>query len=414
VFTIRILKNVLILCDVLLFIYSFYIMTVALFSTRKMPAKAFPRPHHRFAVLIAARNEAPVIGCLVESLLKQRYPRDLFDVWVVPNNCTDQTRSVALSAGAKIMTCPGFVRSKGAVLNFALPELSRQNHGYDAICVMDADNLAHPDFLLAMNQALHAGARVAQGYRDSKNPNDTAISGSYSIYFWFLNRFFNRARQAAGLSVPIGGTGFMISTGLVRDMAPLRLHTITEDTELSILCSLAGEKVRWAPKAIVYDEQPLTFRQSWVQRRRWSSGMIQLSVRYTRPIIQNAIRNRRLWGLDFMVLYTMAHVQILCLLSLLLKGLLDFWDLAQDHITLKAILAIGAQSTLITCLVITIIAFLTAILEQKSDKKPWTGILTYWFFLMSWIPINLVSFFKHDTHWEPIRHQRSVRYSDLS
>ena len=104
-----------------------------------------------------------------------------------------------------------------------------------------------------MNDALLGGATVAQGYRDSKNPHDSAISGSYSIYFWLLNRFYNRSRHNAGLSTPIGGSGFMIQTALVRNMAGMHFATLTEDLELTILCLLAGEKVAWVPKAIVYD-----------------------------------------------------------------------------------------------------------------------------------------------------------------
>lgn len=413
-FLIRILKTAIIVMNVLLFAYSIYSVGMALLSIKKVRRRAYPEPARRFAFLVAARNEESVIANLVESLMQQNYPRELFDVIVIPNNCTDQTRSVAQQAGARILTCPGPVRSKGDVLNFALPEISRPDSGYDAICVIDADNLVHPDFLLAMNQALLSGAKIAQGYRDSKNPGDTGITGSYSIYFWLLNRFFNRARQNIGLSVPIGGSGFMISTELVRKMGTFRFVTMTEDLELTILCHLAGEKSVWVPQAIVYDEQPLTFQQSWKQRSRWSSGMYQISALYTQPILKKALLDRRIGGLDLIALYMTAHMQVMCFVSMLANSLLVLLQLLNHQTTPLAVWSAGITSFASTWLIVTAIAFLTALLEKKLHRGIWRGILTFWFFIMSWIPINIICLFVRPTSWEQIRHERSIRYQDLS
>ena len=67
----------------------------------------------RFAVLIAARNEEQVIGPLINSLLTQDYPADLYDIWVIPNNCTDHTAQAARGFGARVLECPFPVKSKG-------------------------------------------------------------------------------------------------------------------------------------------------------------------------------------------------------------------------------------------------------------------------------------------------------------
>lgn len=413
-FLIRLLENVVFVFNILLCAYSVYSVGLSLFSIRPIKRTHQPGPDRRFAILIAARNEENVIAQLVESLLRQHYPRELFDVIVIPNNCTDQTQAVARQAGARILTCPGIVRSKGDVLNYALPEISRAENGYDAICVIDADNLVHPDFLSAMNRALQSGAKVAQGYRDSKNPVDTGITGSYSIYFWLLNRFFNRARQNAGLTVPIGGSGFAVSTALIRDMDHLKLVTMTEDLELTILCHLSGEKAVWVPDAIVYDEQPLTFSQSWKQRSRWSGGMYQISALYTQPILKKALRDRKAFGLDLIVLYMTAHMQVLCFVSMLVNALLVLLQLLNHQTTVQAVWFSAIGSLAATWLFVTAIATLTVILEKKLRRGIWRGILTFWFFIMSWIPINLVCLFARPKSWEQIRHERSIRYQDLS
>ena len=77
----------------------------------------------RFAVLIAARNEEQVIGPLINSLLTQDYPADLYDIWVIPNNCTDHTAQAARGFGARVLECPFPVKSKGEVLRFAYNRL---------------------------------------------------------------------------------------------------------------------------------------------------------------------------------------------------------------------------------------------------------------------------------------------------
>ena len=113
-------------CNFLLSLYTVYTLVLALFSFRRKEKPAPARqPRTRFACLIAARNEEKVLGQLLASLRQQDYPADLFTVFVVPNNCTDKTESVARRAGAKIMLPAGRIRSKGDVLEFAFKKLLR-------------------------------------------------------------------------------------------------------------------------------------------------------------------------------------------------------------------------------------------------------------------------------------------------
>ena len=50
---------------------------------------------HRYAAVIAARNEEGVIGELIRDLKAQNYPAGLLDVFVVADNCTDGTAAVS-------------------------------------------------------------------------------------------------------------------------------------------------------------------------------------------------------------------------------------------------------------------------------------------------------------------------------
>ena len=145
--------------SLILKIFTAYTAVISIFFL--LPRRKIPRAEARtrFAVLLAARNEEAVIGRTVQQLLDQHYPRELFDVYVIPNNCTDDTEGVARRAGAQILPCLGTVRNKGDALHGAFAALKQA--GYDAYCVFDADNLVDPDFLARMNDAFCAGAQAA-------------------------------------------------------------------------------------------------------------------------------------------------------------------------------------------------------------------------------------------------------------
>ena len=391
---------------------SYYgILTLFAFTRgRKYPHQA---PRCRFAVLCAARNEEAVIGELVHSLKQQDYPEELFEVFVIPNNCTDNTAGAAAQAGAKLLECAFPVRSKGDVLRQVISMLSAKDE-FDAIVVFDADNVVEPGFLAAMNDAWCAGARAAQGYRDSKNPHDTAISGCYSIYYWMVNRFYSHARNAAGLSAIINGSGFMADLNLLRRMGGWNTYTMTEDIEFTTKCILSGERVWWVPEARTYDEQPLTFAQSWRQRCRWSTGLFQNIERYFKPLLSGSLRRGSRACLDQMVFLLAPIMQLAWLVSLLLGGMLDVLRVHYDLFPTTELYTSLFRSVGTSFLTSAALAVLVVLIERKRVLPMMRGVLAYWAFIMSWIPINVVCLFKRDTSWKPIAHTRKVSLSELN
>ena len=187
-------------------LFTVYFACVALFNLRGRRSYPKTPPRTRFAVLVAARNEEAVIGHLVESILRQDYPPALRDVYVIPNNCTDDTAGAALAAGAQVIECLGAVRSKGGALHQAVRQLLPR--GYDAFVVFDADNIADPAFLGRMNDAFAAGARVCKSRMKTGNFAGSAVAGCYGLYFTAFDWIFNRPRAACGLSAKLVGTGF--------------------------------------------------------------------------------------------------------------------------------------------------------------------------------------------------------------
>ncbi len=363
-------------------------------------------PQIRFAVLIAARNEAGVIGPLIDSLLAQDYPAELCDVWVIPNNCTDDTAGAARARGARVLECTVPVKSKGEVLRFAYDRLrSRQ---YDAWLVFDADNVVDHRFLAEMNAARLTGVKAAQGYRDSKNPYDTAISGASSIYYWMMDRFHNGGKAGLGASAMIGGTGFMVSQQLLDQLGGWRTETISEDLELTAQTVLAGAKVAYVPRAVTYDEQPLTWEQSFKQRRRWSSGTLQVA-RLCLPALEERQTVRPQLALfDLEATLLLPAYQLAALAGLLCTALTA--ALGGRTLPEALILALAGTCGNIAWAALTATAAAGAVitLEGKWDRRLWKGLAAYWLFLLTWLPITAASFWKKTTVWEEIRHTRAM------
>lgn len=67
-----------------------------------LPARKYKpaEKKHRVGIIIPARNESAVIGDTIRCLLASDYPRELFDIFVVADNCTDDTAEIAREAGA--------------------------------------------------------------------------------------------------------------------------------------------------------------------------------------------------------------------------------------------------------------------------------------------------------------------------
>ncbi len=275
-------------------------------------------PKNKFALIIAAHNEEVVIGNLIESMLKLDYPKEMYDIFVIADNCTDNTAKIA--RGYNVNVCERNVsdkRGKGYALEWMFDKLFKMEEQYDAIAIFDADNLVHKNFLKEINSKMLQGYKVVQGYIDSKNPNDSWIAAAYSIAFWTQNRMFQLARANVGFSNQIGGTGFAIETDTLRELG-WGATCLTEDLEFTCKLVLNGEKVGWAHDAIIYDEKPLKLAQSWSQRKRWMQGFTDVASRYFFKLLKKSIVERKFYMFDCALYVLQPFITLLLGVSALL------------------------------------------------------------------------------------------------
>lgn len=380
---------------------SLWFLAVALFALKKPRPYARCAPRTRFACLVAARNEEAVIGALVESLREQDYPNALYDIFVIPNNCTDNTEAAALTAGAKIFRCFEPVCCKGDALHEAVAWLLPR--GYDAFCVFDADNVADAQFLARMNDAFCAGAQGCKGAMRVKNPYDSWLSGCYGLYFTLFDTFFSRARMSCGLSSKLVGTGFAVHRAVLERFGGWNTSTIAEDAEFAALCAANGVRVCFVPNALTYDEAPNDFEVSLRQRRRWCSGIMDAAVKMDAALAAALRGSAPLRALDSLLIVNAPFLQALMLLPLtltLISALMGG--------TLPSLVLSGALSLAASTLGLMAFAALLAVLGGYRDRRIIRTIMGFPLFMAAWLPIQIVSLVSRTRSWQPIVHSRAL------
>ncbi len=392
-------------------IYWLYQFVISLCSFVKVKDKPLlVDKNHRFMLIIPAHNEEAVVGNLVESLKKLDYPKDLYDIYVIADNCTDATAKVAKEMGAIVYErFDEKHKTKGYALQWFLQQKIEEDAPYDAFCIFDADNIVDDQFLKVMNRKLCQGEDVVQGYKDIKNPSDTWVSAGYAIFYWTMHRFYHLARYNIGLSPLMNGTGFMVKFDVIKPEG-WNTKTLTEDIEFSLKRIIKGKKLGWAKDAIVYDEQPVGFKQSWIQRERWTVGHMQCLREYTKPLAEAVAEHKTVMNFDgLLYLLGTAPMLVLTLLLVILNVVL-FATGEMDSIDFLIQIL---KYVVPTVLVLPFMGFVVMYLEKKKIRPMLKGLFLFPVFMGSWLLINIKCLFKRDTEWKKIEHNNNKKIDEI-
>lgn len=367
-----------------------------------------PVTEHSYAVLISARNEELVIGNLLDSISAQDYPSSLVRVFVVADNCTDKTAKVARAHGAIVYErFNDKLVGKGYALEYLLDRIGEEyGDVFDAYMVFDADNLLSEDYISRMNETFSDGYRIITSYRNSKNYGDNWISAGYALWFLREAKYLNNARYLLGTSCAVSGTGFMFSREILKSCGGWPFHLLVEDIEFTIHNIVSGEKVGYCPRAVLYDEQPTKFSQSWKQRMRWARGYIQILRKYGGRLLHGIFAKRSFSCFDMTM--NIAPAVILSFLGIIINVGAAVYSVLNGGGTDVLLQSFG-QLILNTCLMMFIIGAITTISEWKniycSTPKKILYAFTFPLFMLTYLPICIVALF-HPVKWEPIVHDR--------
>ncbi len=285
---------------ILLFFWAYW-MFISFFGFGKARKMKEKNPQKRFLLLVPAHNEERVIGNLIENLMNLDYPKELYDVVVIADNCNDNTAKIGRDLGVKVIehkSLPGELRGKPYGIKYALDVMGDDlQDKYDGVAFFDADNLVTVNYLKEMNNHLLKGDKLIQCYLDSKNPNDNWVTLSYATSYYYMNRSWQLAKSRLGLGNAIGGTGFCVDTHLLKEIG-WTARSLTEDLEFTMQCLLKGIPAKWSHFARVYDEKPESFIASCVQRLRWARGHWDVCFKYTLPLFLRAITKLDILAFD--------------------------------------------------------------------------------------------------------------------
>lgn len=372
-----------------------------------------PAVMRRYAALICARNESAVIAQLVKSLKRQKYPAGLLDIYVLADNCTDDTFVRAQNAGAIAYRRFSTEQvGKGYALDYLLRQIRRRpDSDYAGYFVFDADNIVDPNFVSQMNRSYSKGYDVLTCYRNSKNFGANWISACYSIWFLREARFLNYPRMLLGSTCAVSGTGFFVSSKLIDENGGWPFHMLTEDIQFSANCALKGHRIGYCDGAVVYDEQPTTFSQSWDQRLRWSKGFYQVNAGYSAKLIKSIFSGKGRKMSCYDILMTIAPATLLTLFAAVFNLSIGLIFLTQPGYVSLWVTSQALRFALLACVNFYIGLFLygtlTVISEWKRIHAPTLKKLMYIpafpIFMATYIPIAVVALFRQ-VKWKPIRH----------
>ncbi len=251
----------------------------------------------RFTVVVAARDEAPVIGTLVGDLARQDLRdaagRPDLELVVVDDRSTDGTAGVVVAAaeaagiGDRVRVVrregAGLADGKGAALTAAPAAECRG----DTIVVLDADARVDGGFLSALALGRDAGLRAMTAQRRTLDEDASWLAGAQADE-QAADGAIQRGRWALGGMSEFRGNGIVVERALLESVGGWRAEALTEDLDLSSrIGAAAGLRVAWAGEAVVWEQPVRTWAGLWRQRVRWAEGSLRRYLEHGPSVLRS-------------------------------------------------------------------------------------------------------------------------------
>lgn len=412
-----VINTILTIFSILVFYKTFFIALGFLFKAKKYPET---EKKGRFAVLIAARNEEKVIGNLIESIKKQSYDTSLIDIFVVADNCSDNTAKICRKQN--IAVYERFNKneiSKGYALQFLVDHIIKENklNNYDYFTIFDGDNIVSPTFFEEMNKAMATGLDGCTCYRNTKNFKTNIISSGYSLHWFYNNLHAHRPRNILGLSTHATGTGYVFKKELIEN--GWLYSDLTEDATMSLDMISEGKVIGYCEQAEIFDEQPTDFSNTIKQRLRWKRGTYYSFFSRFGKIIKGFFTNKR--GKKRFACYdcffTYFPYDIFSMfLGIILNIVVITCGILNNNLDLSA-LWIKIIVSLISFYASSLFCGLLAIIKERKRIHCNLGLILIYLIFYPWydlisLPLSVIALFIK-VKWHPIVHEDNKNYHDI-
>ena len=259
---------------------------LTLFRRRSLTPPGRRAGYGRLAVVVPAHNEKDLITDCVQSLQAAQSSSTLSEIWVIADNCSDQTASRAASLGVSVLERFDAERpGKPAAIGWGLQFMPLAR--FDAVVIVDADTVVDRHFIDGLAQIGALTDIACQAWSDVANRGDSWLTRLASLFAEVRYSGQFRLKSSTGLNVPLTGDGMCLGTGLLARVG-WQSATLAEDTELYVRLTLAGEHIEFALQSRLFAQESRNVAEASTQRRRWLAGRWQVLRNYFIPILRGS------------------------------------------------------------------------------------------------------------------------------
>lgn len=275
-----------------------------------------------FVVLVPAHNEAAMIANTVRGLKAQL--RDTDQLWVVADNCSDETAALALQAGANVLERTDATRrGKGYALDFGVRHLADQAHG--VLIIVDADCEVARYGLLRLARLAHVQGVPVQALYLMDAPEAATTPHRVAAFAWRLKNWVRPLGwHRAGWPCQLMGTGMAFPWGMAQRMA-LANGDLVEDMKLGLELAMEGTPPLFCPGALVRSEFPTGAQATAGQRKRWEHGHLGMIISHAPGMLSQAMRRRDVRLLAMTLDMAVPPLALLVLLQCLVIGVCGWY-----------------------------------------------------------------------------------------
>jgi len=294
-----IIGSILLALEVILLVPLLYLVLLTFAGLFYRPTKlSMHVPRSRFAVLVPAHNEEKLLPKLMESLCRTAYPAKLVRIFVVADNCTDETANAVAGYNCRVFERHDNEKiGKGYALEWLLEQTRPQADRFDAYVFLDADCEVSPNFLSVMDARLQRGELAVQAYYATANPTESWVSSLRYIALVLLHHARPGGREVLGLSCGIFGTGMVLHRSVL-DKYGWQTHGLAEDAEYYMLLTENGVRVSFAREAEVLSAMPASLRAARSQNERWEKGRFEVARQYVPRFLWDGLRTGSAMKID--------------------------------------------------------------------------------------------------------------------
>ena len=244
----------------------------------------------RTTVLIPAHNEADIVHGIIQDVTAQLNEDDR--VFVIADNCTDDTAAVAKRHGAEVIERTNLEqRGKPYALRYALEQLEADPP--EVIIVVDADCRISSQAISDLSVNAWQLDRPVQGSYIFGSQEDSASSNLASSFtLWFKNHIRPLGSLRVGMPCQLTGSGMAFPWPIIRKVNVAN-ESLAEDTTLGMELAYLGHAPTFCPEAKIDGNVPKAWGAMVQQRRRWEQGYLEsMFANAPRMVLRSIVKLR--------------------------------------------------------------------------------------------------------------------------